>query len=143
MSKELTTPFGGGLPSTAALGAALADYRAPAASGGGKNYLKLARQGEWVYGAEETVAVDTYAINPVSIRAGYVCWDEGEKAGEVMADLMKGEAMINPADLPPTNAEWEAQVGFGETIRKMLTWYDAHGVNDVYSHLAAPAVAAD
>ena len=112
MSKELTTPFGHSAPSTASLGTALADYRAPASSGGGKNYLKLARQGEWVYGSEETVALDTYAINPVSIRAGYVCWDEGEKAGEVMADLMMGEAMINPADLPPTNAEWEAQVGF-------------------------------
>jgi UDP-glucose 4-epimerase len=32
---------------------------------------------------------------------------------------------------------WAAKVPFGETMRRMLTWYDAHGVTDVYSHLAA------
>jgi UDP-glucose 4-epimerase len=32
---------------------------------------------------------------------------------------------------------WTAKVSFGETIRRMLSWYDAHGVSDVYSHLAA------
>jgi UDP-glucose 4-epimerase len=34
---------------------------------------------------------------------------------------------------------WEARIGFDETIRRMLTWYDAHGVSEIYSHLAAPA----
>lgn len=34
---------------------------------------------------------------------------------------------------------WEARIGFDETIRRMLTWYDAHGVTEIYSHLAAPA----
>jgi UDP-glucose 4-epimerase len=33
---------------------------------------------------------------------------------------------------------WEAKVPFDETIRRLLAWYDAHGVTDVYSHLAAP-----
>ena len=33
---------------------------------------------------------------------------------------------------------WRATVSFEETIRRLLTWYDAHGVSDVYSHLAAP-----
>jgi nucleoside-diphosphate-sugar epimerase len=33
---------------------------------------------------------------------------------------------------------WRARVPFDETIRRLLTWYDAHGVTDVYSHLAAP-----
>lgn len=32
---------------------------------------------------------------------------------------------------------WSAQVGFKETIRRMLTWYDAHGVTAIYSHLKA------
>jgi UDP-glucose 4-epimerase len=36
---------------------------------------------------------------------------------------------------------WRAQVDFAETIRRMLSWYDAHGVTDVYSHLSAPASA--
>jgi UDP-glucose 4-epimerase len=33
---------------------------------------------------------------------------------------------------------WRAIVSFEETIRRLLTWYDAHGVSDVYSHLATP-----
>lgn len=33
---------------------------------------------------------------------------------------------------------WRSKVGFESAIRKMLTWYDIHGVTDVYSHLKAP-----
>lgn len=33
---------------------------------------------------------------------------------------------------------WKARYGFAETIRRMLAWYDEHGISDVYSHLAAP-----
>ena len=33
---------------------------------------------------------------------------------------------------------WEAKVPFDATIRRLLAWYDAHGVSDVYSHLAEP-----
>ena len=32
---------------------------------------------------------------------------------------------------------WKAKVGFAETMKRMLSWYDAHGVSDVHSHLAA------
>lgn len=35
---------------------------------------------------------------------------------------------------------WRAQVGFADTIRRQLAWYDAHGVTDVFSHLK-PATA--
>ena len=33
---------------------------------------------------------------------------------------------------------WAARIGFAETIRRQLDWYAAHGVTDVFSHLAAP-----
>jgi len=33
---------------------------------------------------------------------------------------------------------WQAKVSFVDTIRRMLEWYDTHGITDVYSHLAAP-----
>lgn len=36
---------------------------------------------------------------------------------------------------------WTARHGFAATIRRMLAWYDAHGVTDVYSHLAVPGIA--
>lgn len=32
--------------------------------------------------------------------------------------------------------KWKARVPFGETMTRMLSWYDAHGVSDVYSHLS-------
>jgi UDP-glucose 4-epimerase len=32
---------------------------------------------------------------------------------------------------------WKAKIGFSETIRRMLDWYDAHGVAATYSHLRA------
>ena len=35
---------------------------------------------------------------------------------------------------------WKAQVGFAETIRRQLAWYDEHGVTDVFSHLKTPSV---
>lgn len=33
---------------------------------------------------------------------------------------------------------WKAQVGFAETIRRQLAWYDQYGITDVFSHLKAP-----
>jgi UDP-glucose 4-epimerase len=33
---------------------------------------------------------------------------------------------------------WKAQVGFKETIRRQLAWYDQYGITDVFSHLKAP-----
>lgn len=32
---------------------------------------------------------------------------------------------------------WEAKVGFEETIKKMLQWYDKFGVGHIYSHLSS------
>jgi nucleoside-diphosphate-sugar epimerase len=34
---------------------------------------------------------------------------------------------------------WRCQVSFADTVERQLRWYDTHGVNDVYSHLKAPA----
>lgn len=78
---------------------------------------------------------------------------------DVVADYLEVELDEPPPVVPPGEDDvpavvldpshtkdvlgWEARVGFAETIRNMLTWYDAHGVNDVYSHLAAPTVAAN
>jgi nucleoside-diphosphate-sugar epimerase len=41
--------------------------------------------------------------------------------------------------LDPSETEnafgWKANIGFAETIYRMLSWYDTHGVTDIYSHL--------
>ena len=39
-----------------------------------------------------------------------------------------------------TNAfNWSAKIGFADTIRRQLAWYDKHGVTDVFSHLKSPS----
>lgn len=35
---------------------------------------------------------------------------------------------------------WKAQVGFEQTIKRQLSWYDQHGISDVFSHLKKPTV---
>jgi nucleoside-diphosphate-sugar epimerase len=32
---------------------------------------------------------------------------------------------------------WKPKLGFRETIRKQLQWYDRHGITDIYSHLSS------
>lgn len=34
---------------------------------------------------------------------------------------------------------WEAKIDFSETVRRVLCWYDAHGVSATYSHLRPPS----
>jgi len=34
---------------------------------------------------------------------------------------------------------WTAKVNFEDTIANQLRWYDQYGINDIYSHLAAPS----
>lgn len=33
---------------------------------------------------------------------------------------------------------WQARVGFAETIKRQLAWYDRYGISDVFSHLKVP-----
>jgi len=33
---------------------------------------------------------------------------------------------------------WQPRYGFEETVRRLLAWYDEHGVTDIYSHLSEP-----
>lgn len=46
--------------------------------------------------------------------------------------------------LDPARAEsllgWTAKIGFPETVRRVLCWYDIHGVSTVYGHLKPAAV---
>jgi UDP-glucose 4-epimerase len=34
--------------------------------------------------------------------------------------------------------DWHPRYSFERTIRRMLAWYDIHGVTAIYSHLKAP-----
>lgn len=67
-------------------------------------------------------------------------------ADEQPADVVPPGADDVPAVvLDPSHTEaafgWRAQVSAERTIRRLLAWYDEHGITDVYSHLAAPGAA--
>ena len=47
------------------------------------------------------------------------------------------EVVLDPSETKKALG-WNAQVGFEETIRRMLAWYDEHGVSAIHSHLAEP-----
>ena len=53
-----------------------------------------------------------------------------------------GEDDVPRVVLDPTETQralgWEAQIGFVDTIKRMLTWYDEYGVTDIHSHLSDP-----
>lgn len=56
-----------------------------------------------------------------------------------------GDDDVPAVVLDPSETErrlgWRAAVGFDDTIRRMLDWYEAHGVSAIHSHLKAPPAA--
>lgn len=57
--------------------------------------------------------------------------------------LPPGDDDVPRVVLDPTLTEqkfgWKAKVSFQQTIDNQLHWYDKHGVNDIFSHLARPS----
>lgn len=53
-----------------------------------------------------------------------------------------GDDDVPDVVLDPNKAErelgWKAKISFEQTIKRMLAWYDAHGVSAVHSHLKPP-----
>jgi UDP-glucose 4-epimerase len=47
------------------------------------------------------------------------------------------QAVVLDSSATEVAFNWKAKVGFEETMRRMLRWYDAHGVLAVYAHLKA------
>ena len=45
--------------------------------------------------------------------------------------------VLDPSETERTLG-WRARISFEETISRQLQWYDAHGVTDIFSHLAQP-----
>jgi UDP-glucose 4-epimerase len=68
------------------------------------------------------------------------------KLAENVPVLPPGGDDVPAVVLDPSATErafgWRARYGFAETIRRQLEWYERHGVSDIHSHLAAPAIKA-
>ena len=87
-------------------------------SAGGGTYLRLLRDGGWVYGAESIEVEDgsLWAVNPYSVTHGWVAWadqksrSKTKKLGEIVRAM--NEPPVLESELPEVGAEWRKQVGF-------------------------------
>jgi len=76
----------------------------------GMAFLKLAKGGFWIYGADdiEVLEKSLWAVNPTSFAVGFIAWKSSEVKGEQMVSVTADP--IIEADLPDVGAEWSAQV---------------------------------
>ena len=83
-------------------------------SGGGEQYLKLAKSGFFIFGVDDLDVEDgsRWAVNPNSFMLGYVAWKSeggGKPLGEEMRSIF-GDP-IAESTLPPVAGSWTQQVG--------------------------------
>lgn len=73
--------------------------------------LRLLRDGEWVFGADNTEPEEgsLWAVNPYSFSHGYISWVDNKPAGEVMVSVMN--RLPTRAELPETGGSWDEQMG--------------------------------
>lgn len=75
--------------------------------GGDFQFLKMDKgTGDWVYGQTETLvsAASLWAVNPLSLSHGWVCWDSdagGPPVEEVMVSAIQHPTLPNKSTLPP------------------------------------------
>ena len=115
MSNEVSLFAKGGLP-PADVNAYKQALKATAVAAksalGGMPFLRMGKDGVWVYGADNTEVEDKslWAINPFSMSMGFIAWgaektpEEGTVLGEQMARI--GEPPIQRGVLPDVGAEW-------------------------------------
>lgn len=87
----------------------------PTTGNGGAQYLKMDKgNGEWIFGAEETVVEEgsLWAVNPASLMHGWVAWDTdagGAPVQEIMVSINR--------DLPAEGSLPEAKDSKGNMLR--------------------------
>ena len=93
---------------------ALANAQANVAVKSGEDFLKLSKHdGSWIYGADETEVQEGshWAINPASLRMGFISWGKGEVLGKKLLPILTGQ-MVDRNTLPNTGAAWDDCVAF-------------------------------
>ena len=81
-----------------------------ASMSGDDTYLRLQKDGAWVYGADDMDVEpgSLWAVNPSTIKLGWVAWADNDKKGEVMALIT--DAPVMRSDLDNVGADWKAQI---------------------------------
>lgn len=82
---------------------------------GEMNYLKLAKNGEWLHGSDDDEIADdsVFQVDNGSFMVGYQAWLDGDLEGEEIRLIT--EPPITKADLPDVGAQWKPLIGFQMT----------------------------
>lgn len=105
MSNEVT-PFSANAPVATDMVSAIAQRSREVVAGGNLAFLKLARDGEWLFGPEdnEVDVDDTFMIHPGTFRHGYCAWGDNKSPKE---GVLCGELMVPINQATPTLASLE------------------------------------
>ena len=97
-------PVGIGGDLLAKLQSGIANSRAQTVVTGGKPFLRMLRDGVWVYGQkdEEVQEGSSWAINPLSLGHGWCCWPKNDGGGP---NKMLGEHMVPMFEPRPPKPE--------------------------------------
>jgi hypothetical protein len=101
------------------LAGAVSNVQQAISSSSGEPYLRMGKDGLWIYGPEnlEVKKGSEWAIHPMSVQHGYVCWEKNDDPGKSNSKL--GEVMV-PAGKPKPPVTtltdygypWSEQVSF-------------------------------
>jgi hypothetical protein len=112
----------------------------------GEPYLRMGRDGKWIFGAEniEVEPGSLWAISPLSVYHGYVCWskdDGSSKSNQKLGEVMVPSGQPKPAlhTLPDHGYPWSEQVslalacisGSDEGTQVKYSVASAGGMNEV------------
>jgi hypothetical protein len=80
---------------------------------GGDPYLRMQKDGVWVYGQEdvEVGKGSLWAINPMSLQHGFIAWPDGEEGGRPLGEVMVpgDEELPLRHELPEVDGDWDQQ----------------------------------
>jgi hypothetical protein len=86
------------------------------AAGGGAQFMKMSKAGEFIYGAEDIEVEDgsTWAVNPMGLQHGWIAW--GDKthgtAGKMLGEKMgpAAQPIFPESDLDAVEGSWSQAI---------------------------------
>lgn len=131
---DMTTSGGfGGIANISALKNQLANVKQTMKVSNSSPFLRMMKDGKWVFGQEniEVEPDSEWAVNPLSVHHGWVCWNPDPNKAEKLGESMVPASQPKPdqMSLPQLAGKWEEQIAF----HAACTTGEDKGVQVLYS----------
>lgn len=105
MNTNIATAAGTAVGALKNLKAGLQNVHTSTKPKGGEPILRLGRDGLWIFGADNTEVEDgaRWAVNPLSLQHGYICWKVIPEGSKESPELL-GEEMVSMFSAKPDKA---------------------------------------